>query len=138
MVGKYRSTSIVESLSGKLGDHITGSSSNTANIVRSEVSVPILSYSSMANNQNIRSASVSEMPKTHLRSSNRESVTSSNTDWDALNENQNKNENLINDLKKQIDSLNKQLEHLGREDSKIINELSEKIENLAKMNVVSI
>jgi chromosome segregation ATPase len=128
----------VESLSGKLGDHITGSSSNTANIVRSEVSVPILSYSSMANNQNIRSASVSEMPKTHLRSSNRESVTSSNTDWDALNENQNKNENLINDLKKQIDSLNKQLEHLGREDSKIINELSEKIENLAKMNVVSI
>jgi hypothetical protein len=138
LVGKYRSTSIVESLSGKLGDHITGSSSNTANIVRSEVSVPILSYSSMANNQNIRSASVSEMPKTHLRSSNRESVTSSNTDWDALNENQNKNENLINDLKKQIDSLNKQLEHLGREDSKIINELSEKIENLAKMNVVSI
>ena len=71
-----------------------GSSSNTSNIVRSEASVPILSYSSMANNQNIRSASVSEMPKTHLRSSNRESVTSSNTDWDALNENQNKNENL--------------------------------------------
>ena len=85
----------------------------------------------------MQSASVSDISKSNLKNANRESVTSSSTDWEALTENQNKNENLINDLKKQIDSLNKQLEHLGREDSKIINELSEKIENLAKMNVVN-
>lgn len=128
-------------MTGKLNhnEHLTGSSSNTS-FIRSEPSVPILSFNNI-NNQSIRSASVSEMskqPTSHLKSANRESVTSSSTDWEALNDNSNKNENVINDLKKQIDSLNTQLEHLGREDSKIITELSEKIENLAKMNVVCI
>lgn len=145
--GKFRSVSILENVIGKLNnnEHLTGSSSNVlSNAIRqSEKSIPVLPFNTNTNssgssgiNPTMRSASVSEMSK-HFRNSNRESVTSSSTDWEALNENQNKNENLIDDLKKQIESLNKQLEHLGREDSKIINELSDKIENLAKMNVVS-
>ena len=57
--------------------------------------------------------------------------------WNNLNENQRKNDDLIETLKSQIDFLNNQLKEAGKDDSKIINELSEKIENLAKMNQVS-
>lgn len=49
-----------------------------------------------------------------------------------------KNENMIGHLKKQIDALNAQLHNIEKEDQKIISELSVKIDNLAKMNFVSI
>ena len=58
------------------------------------------------------------------------------SEWEKLNENQKTNENMIEGLKKQIDSLSKQLEHIGKEDSKIINDLSVQVEHLAKMNYV--
>ena len=47
------------------------------------------------------------------------------------------NESIIEHLKKQIDLLVTQLESVEREDSKIIGELSDKIDNIAKMNSVS-
>ena len=59
------------------------------------------------------------------------------SEWEKLSENQKTNEGMIEGLKKQIDSLSKQLEHIGKEDSKIINDLSEQVEHLAKMNYVS-
>jgi hypothetical protein len=58
-------------------------------------------------------------------------------DIEYLSESELKNENLIQDFKKQIDSLYKQFKSIGKEDTKVINELVDKIENLAKLNVVS-
>ena len=59
------------------------------------------------------------------------------TDEEFEWENKNKqNDDLISSLKEQIESLNKQLEAIGKEDLKLINDLSNKIENLAKMNHV--
>ncbi len=52
-------------------------------------------------------------------------------------EQETQNENVIDHLKKQIDLLVEQLESVEREDSKIISELSEKIDNIARMNSVS-
>ena len=55
----------------------------------------------------------------------------------TLNSQEETNESMIEHLKKQIESLNAQVQNIGRDDSKIINELSEKIESIAKMNIVS-
>jgi hypothetical protein len=54
-------------------------------------------------------------------------------DWDNSNKH---NDKLIEDLRKQIDGLTLQLKTVGKEDSKVINELTAKIENLANINQV--
>jgi hypothetical protein len=58
-------------------------------------------------------------------------------DWDSLNENQRKNDDLIDSLKRQIEFLNKQLSEADKDDSSFINDLKEKIENIAQMSHVS-
>ena len=54
-------------------------------------------------------------------------------EWDNKNK---QNDDLIASFKQQIESLNKQLEAIGKEDLKLISELSMKIEKLSKMNHV--
>jgi hypothetical protein len=64
--------------------------------------------------------------------------TSFNQNSNGLSDNEEeKNEDAIEHLKKQIEALNAQLHTIEKEDAKIINELSDKIDNLAKMNIVS-
>jgi hypothetical protein len=58
-------------------------------------------------------------------------------DWDNLNENQRKNDDLIESLKRQIDFLSKQLSEADKDDSSFINDLNVKIENIAQMSHVS-
>jgi hypothetical protein len=54
-------------------------------------------------------------------------------EWDNKNK---QNDDLIASFKHQIETLNKQLEAISKEDLKVINDLSTKIEKLAKMNHV--
>ncbi len=56
-------------------------------------------------------------------------------EWDLKNK---QNDSLIDDLRTQIDALTQQLKTVGKEDSKIINELSAKIESLARTNNVRV
>jgi hypothetical protein len=65
--------------------------------------------------------------------SNSNYYTEDDYEWDNKNQH---NDDLIENLKIQIDALNKQLEAIGKEDVKLISDLSSKIENLAKMNHV--
>lgn len=76
-------------------------------------------------------------PNSDYENRNETSDVPDQSEWEKLSENQKTNESMIEGLKKQIDSLSKQLEHIGKEDSKIINDLSEQVEHLAKMNYVS-
>jgi uncharacterized protein YoxC len=46
------------------------------------------------------------------------------------------NERLIKDLKKQVDSLKQQLQNIEQQDTKVINDLNEKVEQLSKLNSV--
>jgi hypothetical protein len=65
------------------------------------------------------------------------SVSYSANDWDTLNESQRRNDDIIDSLKKQIEFLNKQLaDASSKDDTSIIKELSDKIEQLAKLNYV--
>ena len=57
-------------------------------------------------------------------------------DLDAEEIKHSNNDSLIDSLKKQIDMMNQQIEDIGKEDWKIINKLSEKIDELSKMNLV--
>lgn len=54
----------------------------------------------------------------------------------VLTESHIKNDDLIQSLQLQIDTLYRQLEHIGREDPKTINDLSDNLENLARINEV--
>jgi hypothetical protein len=59
-------------------------------------------------------------------------------DWDNMNEDQRKNDDLIDSLKRQIDYMNMQLSEVDREDASFLSELTEKIENIAQINQVSL